>query len=341
MDKKKILEDSVDFSLEEAVSISSSSIAGKAVIDAEEVFQEDAAEDASPVFKLLSAPKLPAMSRRDRATLLMQSPTRLYFYWSVATNPFRNLEKAIGGSAGNYTLVVKLRNLSAGTETLNRVDPSGNWWFDVESDATYRAEIGFYAPGRPFVRIVFSNVVKTPRKSPSRRTDYTPSFTVSAGEFSRALDAAGFRRDAFDVALAGDDQDHALESTRLSFKAMTGFDLPELGNRHESDLRFVLMALAAGHSLEEIRHLVSAELFSMIADYLEGVGSETAMSALEEFFDVVPGEVLEEQVTGAAVFGLSLVHFPQSVRKRRIPRSLLPKLAELANQSGVSSESFV
>jgi len=42
----------------------------------------------SPVFKELASPKLPELSRENRAKLLMQSPNQLFFYWSVKITLF-------------------------------------------------------------------------------------------------------------------------------------------------------------------------------------------------------------------------------------------------------------
>ena len=71
------------------------------------------AETHSRAFLELAEPKLPELTRENRARLLMQSPTRLYFYWSVGKNPFHTLNRAIGGGTGSYTLVLKLIDLKA------------------------------------------------------------------------------------------------------------------------------------------------------------------------------------------------------------------------------------
>jgi hypothetical protein len=94
----------------------------------------------------------------------MQSPNRLFFYWSIKHNAFHTLTKAIGNHTGSYTLVIKLIDLGREIEALYPSDAEGSWWFDAEADSDYRAEVGFYAPNRPFIRILFSNTVHTPRK---------------------------------------------------------------------------------------------------------------------------------------------------------------------------------
>ena len=179
-------------------------------------------KEKDPIFKELAEPKLPDLPKENRARLQMQSPTRLYFYWSIKNNPFQTLNNAFGGRTGSYTLVAKLVNRSKKIEKLFQVEPEGNWWFNVDADSDYRAEIGFYAPNRPFIRVIFSNEIRTPRKSPSKRRDYTPSFNVDAYQFAEVLDAAGYQRDAFEVAVAGDDEASAQEATQKAYSKLTG-----------------------------------------------------------------------------------------------------------------------
>src|SRR5262245_9288991 len=75
-------------------------------------------EELSPVMKELASVELPRLVRENRARLQMQSPTRLYFYWSVKGNPFQMLERAFPGNTGSYTLVTKLINLTRDTEEI-------------------------------------------------------------------------------------------------------------------------------------------------------------------------------------------------------------------------------
>ncbi len=294
-------------------------------------------EDADPLFKLLATPTLPVLPKKDRARLQMQSPTRIYFYWSIKSNPQNVLNKAISGGSGSYTLVAKLKNLTNGIEKIFPVDSRGNWWFDVEPNCVYQCEIGFYAPNRPYIRIVYSNKLTTPRKTPSKRTDYTPSFAVTANDFALALDAAGYKRDAFDVALAGDDFEASRKATADTYRSLAGKPFPGVSANLESDLRFALLALAAGYTIEEIRTMIDSTLFELIKRDLEGISAARAMSVLKEYFDVIPGEVEEYEEFGNAVFGASLVNFPSRLRKKSIPKSMVPKLSELKNYIPKSS----
>ena len=83
----------------------------KAVAENSITPERPAEVELSPVFKALAEPKLPALSKENRARLLMQSPNRLYFYWSMHTNPFQTLNRALGKQTGSYTLVLKLVDL--------------------------------------------------------------------------------------------------------------------------------------------------------------------------------------------------------------------------------------
>lgn len=305
---------------------------------------ELAAEERSPIFRELADPKLPELPRENRARLQMQSPTKLYFYWSVKNNPFQTLNRVFRGNTGNYTLVTKLKNKTNGTEELFSVEPEGDWWFDVKADTDYVAELGFYAPNRPFVRVMFSNEVRTPRKNPSKRRDYTPYFNVTAHQFAEVLDVAGYQRDAFEVAFAGDDEMQAEDATNKTYSNLIGTDTEKftLGNDGD-ELRFVLLALASGYSLEDIRNEISPKLYDLVSSEIEKLSAEQVLSALKENFDIFTEELFEEEEFGEAVFGASIVNFPKRIKKRSVPKSLSPKeskFPKLSKFSPVSSAEF-
>jgi len=308
------------------------------VTDAEEAAKDAPAPDEEteepeemkdPIFRELAEPKLPALPKENRARLQMQSPTRLYFYWTVRNNPFQTLNRAFGGNTGSYMLVTRLINRTRGTEEIYRVEPEGNWWFNVEADNEYVAEIGFYAPNRPFIRVMFSNHVRTPRRTPSWRTDYTPSFNVSAYEFAEVLDVAGYRRDAFDVAIAGDDESAANRATDRTYSKLFGNGAEDFGAENGEELRFALLALASGHSLEDLRGEISEGLYRKLKAQIDDLSAEEILRALKENFDILTDEFFEEEEIGDAVFGASLVNFPRRIKKRSVPKTLLPKLSEM------------
>lgn len=286
-------------------------------------------ENRSPVFKELALPKLPELKRENRAKLLMQSPNKLFFYWSVKSNPFRTLHKAFGERTGNYSLVLKLIDLKRETEEIYPVEAEGSWWFDVEADGSYRAEIGFYAPNGPYVRMMFSNTIETPRKSPSQRVATSADWKVSAETFAEVLDVSGFALDAFDVAMAGDDHDQAYQATQSAFTQFIGGEI-DLKAFNAEEIRFALLALASGISLDALREHVSPALFTLLQGYEASLSAERANAALHEHFGISSDEIEEEEQIGPAIFGSSLVNFPRlSIRKRRD----LPKFEPLSSFS--------
>ena len=195
-------------------------------------------EEQDPIFRELAEPKLPELERENRAKLLMQTPNRLYFYWSIKTNPYQILQKAFQGNTGSYQLVAKIVNQKNEQEQIFPVETEGSWWFNVEPNASYRAEVGFYAPNRPYIRIIFSNILETPRKSPSPRVATDADFAVTAQEFSEVLDVAGYKQDAFEVALIGDDNDQAETATRGAFAMFTNAKPEEFSTIDADELRF-------------------------------------------------------------------------------------------------------
>jgi hypothetical protein len=275
--------------------------------------------ELSPAFKELREMNLPTLARENRARLQLQTPTRIYFYWSLKNNPWQILHRVFGDDRGSYTLVLKLINQTRDIEEIHPVDAEGNWWFSVDADSTYRAEIGFYAPNRPYFRALYSNTLRTPRKSPSPRVATDADWMVNAETFAQVLDASGFKQDAYEVAIAGDDLVVSEQATRDAFVGLLG-NVSFEGFTVE-ELRHALFALASGVPIEELRWKVSASLFALLEANLHRLSTEAAVGALREHFDIGEDEVLEEEQL-SAVYGSSLVHFPKMLKRRRIPREL-------------------
>jgi len=281
---------------------------------------EEASEVADPIFKELSEPKLPELRRENRARLQMQSPTKVHFYWSVKTNPFQTLNRLFGNQT-NYMLVAKLINQTNDREEIFPVEAEGSAWFDTDANSTYRAELGFYAPSRPFVRLMYSNQIETPRKNPSPRQDYSENFSVSAQEFAEVLDVSGFQQDAFEVALAGDDMESANEATQTAFSQFVDGAPIDFDENESSEIRFVLLALASGYTIENLRGHISRSLFAVLQEKGEKLNAEKALAALHENFDVFAGESTEEEESFAATaFGASLINFPRFSKRRILPK---------------------
>jgi len=285
----------------------------------------DSLIEKSPVFKELSEPKLPELPKENRARLQMQSPNRLYFYWSIKNNPFQTLNRVFGGSAANYTLVAKLVNRTQNREEVIPVEAEGATWFDVDANSTYRAEIGFYATHRPFVRLMFSNTVETPRKNPSPRRDFSSDWAVSANQFAQVLDVSGYAQDAVEVVLAGDDLKFARRATQNAFSQITGKQENDFTEDNAGEIRFVLLALASGYSPENLRGQISKNLFAKLLENAGNLSAEKALDALQENFGEFTDETVEEEF-GQTVFGASSINFPRFSR-----RKVLPKFAPISS----------
>jgi len=309
--------------------IESEKIADIPVLDGKTLPDAVAGEHGvSPIFQQLAAPKLPELSKENRAKLLMQSPNRLFLYWSIGKNPFQTLNRALGSETGSYTLIVKLIDVKHDTEEIHKIDAEGSRWFYVNADTDYRAEIGFYAVNRPFVRVMYSNNVATPRKSPSPHAAPSADWTMTSDKFAQVLDVAGFSQDAFDVALAGDDIEAAAAATYSAFSKFTGKPETVAIGIGTEEIRFVMLALAAGVPLESLRFRISPGLFAILQENSENLGSENALAALQEQFDLQADEISEEE-TGSAVFGASLINFPRTLKTNR----RLPKFAPVSSHS--------
>lgn len=291
-------------------------------------------DDMPPVFRELASPKLPQLAHADRAKLLMQTPNRLFFYWSLGPNPFHRLNRALGAHTASYSLVLRLLDLKRESEEIHPVEAEGSRWFHVEADGEYRAEIGFYAPNRPFVRAIYSNTVNTPRKSPSPRADTEADWNISSDRFARVLEVAGFTEDAFDVAIAGDDGAAADTTTRDAFADLLGDADIDVAGIASDELRHAMLLLAAGYTLEALRWKISPAIFELLQKYAAALSAERAATVLRERFDVEADEITEEEELGAVVFGLSSIHFPRRLRTRRPKPGLRPVSSSARSSSG-------
>lgn len=286
----------------------------------------------SAAFKLLAEPTLPELSRKNRARLQMQTPTRIYLYWSVKDNPWATLRGVFGSDIGSYTLVVKLIDKSTGREDIRPIEAEGNFWFDVEPDRSYQAEIGFYAVNRPYFRVLYSNTVETPRSSPSPRAATESDWRLTSAKFAEVLDVAGFSRDAVDVAMAGDDHAAAADNSHRAFSTMLGTAEYSSDSVTAEDIRYAMLALAAGQALEELKFTISASLFALLQSNAASIEPTKAMNALTQYFDIDEADFAEEQF-GPAVFGASLVNFPRTLRTKTLSPKYAPRYNPVSSHS--------
>jgi hypothetical protein len=296
--------------------------------------EREAKKEKDEIEELLE-PKLPPLPMINRAQLQMQSPNRAFFYWSLKSNPFSTLQKIFGRSALNYKLVAKLINQTENSEQIFPIDIAGSTWFDVESDSTYRVEIGLLAPNRPFIRLLFSNTVQTPRSAPSPYFDWSPEFAISAQDFAEVLDAAGFKQDAIEMALAGDQK--ADIATQNTFFSLFG---QQFLNARLGELRYALFALASGLTLEDLRYQISPSLFALLEKLMlemsEQPTAEKIRAVLYENFDIgeeveEPEEIEVEIEETVRVFGASLINFGKKAPRRfKLPKKF-PKISPVSS----------
>lgn len=285
-------------------------------------------DEMPPAFRELAEPKLPTLTHETRGRLLMQTPNRIFFYWSIGHHPFQKLSRALGAHVESYTLVVRLLDLTHDAEKIYPVEAEGSWWFDVEADTEYRAEIGFYAPNRPFVRVLYSNSIQTPRRTPSPRVDTEADWRISADRFARVLEVAGFTQDAFEVAIAGDDVNAADAATHVALAELLDEREFEIDGIPYDEIRLAMLLLAAGASLEDLRFRVSASLFALLQRYATSLSADRALDVLQKRFDIEASELTEEEI-GPAVYGASAIHFPRRLKTRRT----LPKAGPVSSPS--------
>ena len=203
---------------------------------------------------------LPETYTANRIRLLPQSPRRLHLYWEFEKNPFETLERAFGPQADRYELVVRLVDLETGTETLHSASSTRSQWLDVGPGHSYRADVGLYAQGLAFIRLLSSDTTQTPRASVSREADAAPEFQVSANDFARVLDDAGYASDALEVSLEAADFETGNGATLEVARRFGGAELPPLNENELVELRGLLAALALGLRLGELRTMLSAGL---------------------------------------------------------------------------------
>lgn len=291
---------------------------------------------SDPASRTLAKPELPPLDRRNRAWLQIQSPNRLFFYWSVKSDPIDVLRKAFGPASADYRLVVKLIELETRREESFTAGAEGDWWFEARPDRGYRAEVGFESSSRPYVRVVFSNEVRTPRRGPSPRPASESEWAVSSELFSRMLEDAGYIADAIDTALCGDDGRLARERTVKAYSELLGTDF-DPSPFDEAELRLALLLLSAGMPLDLIAQRISGALFRFLMSRMSLLSKERAKRALLDNFEVEEEDFAEEPEFGPEVYGASRVHMP--VRIGAGARRLLPRRLSEADRIRPSSPS--
>lgn len=149
---------------------------------------------------LLSDEPLSQAFASEQIRLLVQSPDRLFLHWNHARDPHSTLRKALGEAASAYRLAVRLVEVESDEQIWQEAAENGACWFDVKAGRSYHADVGFVADGHPFIRVMSSAVVHTPRKGVSQISDDSHEFQVTAPDFASVLNEAGYAADAQELA---------------------------------------------------------------------------------------------------------------------------------------------
>lgn len=229
---------------------------------------------------------LPETYETNRIRLLAQSPQRLFIYWEFKQDPFETLRRAFRKQAEHYKLAVKLIDTETGSETLHNASPTRSQWFDVQQGHSYRADVGFYAEGRAFIRLLSSTVTNTPRASVSRSTDSRPEFRVSPVEFARVLDDAGYVSEALEVSLEAADEASRNRASRRVAREFAGTDVPILSAEELAELRWLLAALASGVDTLELQSALSASLARWLREISQAVEAARLIDILRNLLGI-------------------------------------------------------
>ena len=282
----------------------------------------------------LVAESLPELPSVNTAKLYIQSPNRVFLYWNLSGNPFETLQKAFGSRANNYQLVTKLINLQTGAESFAPANPGGNWWYNVRSDTKYRVDLGFYAANRPFIRLLSSNPVSTPRAAPSLRADSEADWIVSNKQFVQVLTASGYSHDVLGVVFGtGAAEETGEMSEDASTLIVANHFAPLFQDElNLAELRWLLVSLASGVAFGDLQTRLSPATLAWLEQVLaadpDALGQENVRTVLESIFGSEFIEMFtDENAIGwmrlaPVAIGASAINFPEIL----FPQLRLPEL---------------
>lgn len=263
---------------------------------------------------------LPETYSVDRVRLLAQSPRKIHLYWEFARDPFETLRRAFGSQADRYKLVVRLVSIETSEVSWHEASPGRSQWFDAQPDSMYRADVGLFAQGRAFIRLLSSTVMRTPRAGVAQRTAEADEFRISPEEFARVLDEAGYASDALEVSLEAADLATEDAATRAIAEKLGGG--LQLSGADLAELRGLLAALALGINPDELMGLLSPSLAQWLGrlrrEHSEALRSAYVLEILHSTLGIQTDpatldELDEEAMRRVARFvvGASLVNMPR------------------------------
>ncbi|MEP6922898.1 MAG: DUF4912 domain-containing protein [Pyrinomonadaceae bacterium] len=269
----------------------------------------------------LVADSLPELPRNNSAKLYLQSPNRIFLYWSIAGNPFETLQKAFGSRANNYQLVTKLINLQTKAESFAPANFEGSWWYNVRSNVGYRVDLGFYAVNRPFIRLLSSNSVNTPRAEPSPHADTDADWVVSTKQFVQVLTASGYSHDVFGVAFGANAETGETSEDASTLAVANRFAPVVQGELDLTELRWLLVSLAAGVPFADLQAALSPAVFAWLEQVLAANPNSLEQNNVRTVLESIFGSEFVEMFTdenaigwmrlAPVAVGASAIHFPE------------------------------
>lgn len=287
---------------------------------------------------------LPESYSGDRIRLFAQSPGRLYVYWGLARDPYATLARAFGPGAERYSLVIRLVNTDSGEGVLHLASPTKSQWLDAHPGSPYRVDLGLYAQGRAFIRLLSSEVVETPRSGVARSADASPAWKISAEKFARVLDEAGYVSDALEVTLEAVDDMTNAAATRNIAGALNAAEVPGMAEEEIMEMRRLLVALAFGARFDTLRSVLSpalADWLSRVDAQSELVNSDRLVEILRSMFGIemsrLPGDSPAEQAirrATRAIVGASEINLPERPFHVWMPSMNVGRLRSIASFAG-------
>lgn len=287
---------------------------------------------------------LPLAYARDQIRLVAQSPYKLFLHWNLARDPRVALRRLTTDTRA-YHLAVRLVDTETMTETLYEAFETRTQWFDVRADTSYRADVGFAAATLPFIRLIKSNTVQTPRAGVAREVAASAQFKVDAAEFVDLLDESGYVSDAVEVAIeAADAETHGAVTTLIASRVFNQTDdALTFAEAELSELRTLLTALAFGADLRALQAQLSPALVqTMLQAGMFADGQSFDVRRLYEMlseilaFDFADAERAVSEQRGEAtarfIVGGSDVHLPMPPTHLWMPsmsRDMTARLARL------------
>ena len=141
---------------------------------------------------------------------------------------------------------------------------------------------------------------------------------ISANKFAQVLDVSGFQRDAFDVAMVGDDHYGAMDRSERALAGLIGNANASFNGISHDDIRYALLSLAAGTTLRQLRDRIGSTLFRVLEASTSKIDPDSARGMLEEHFEIDDSDWADDEPEFTSIGG-SRLNFPKRLRARRMP----------------------